>query len=310
MGIGLANYVYWSTGGVTYVSKVAKAFIDRVVADGGTVESKACLISALTYLNPVKPVPLSGYLLTDYSGAAAAYSLRLLRDIYVGSAIRVRRASDNTERNIGFVNNELDTASLETFCSGTNGFVTTWYDQSGNAANAANATAAEQPKIVASGSTILENGKPTIEFNSSFLNASTINIPQPTSYFITYKYAYLGNDSFSDLSDGTSRQLNDTTSSGKARAFSGHSFISNLSTSTNQTLRFSLFNGLDSGLALNNSAIQIGNAGTGAIQNLVVGKSNALRLSGNIQEFIIYPTDESSNRSGIDININTHYSIY
>ena len=258
----------------------------------------------------ISDVPAFTGLLDTYSGAAAAYSLRQLSSTYSGNSVRVRRASDNTEQDIGFANNELDTTSLETFCSGTNGFVTTWYDQSGNANNAANATAAEQPKIVTGGSTILENSKPTLEFNSSFLNASTINITQPTSYFITYKYTFGANDSFSDLSDGSSRQLNDTSSTGKARVFSGTSFISNLSTSTNQTLRFSLFNGLNSGLALNNSAIQSGNAGTGAIQNLVVGRSNALRLSGNIQEFIIYPTDESSNRTGIDTNINDHYSIY
>jgi hypothetical protein len=41
-------------------------------------------------------------LLDTYSGAAAAYSLRLLDSSYVGSAIRVRRSSDNTEQDIGF----------------------------------------------------------------------------------------------------------------------------------------------------------------------------------------------------------------
>jgi hypothetical protein len=50
-------------------------------------------------------------LLDDYPNAAAAYSLRLLRTAYTGDAIRVRRASDNTEQDIGFVN-ELDTAAL------------------------------------------------------------------------------------------------------------------------------------------------------------------------------------------------------
>jgi surface protein len=72
-------------------------------------------------------------LLDTYPNAAAAYSLRLLRSAYTGSAIRVRRSSDNTEQDIGFVSNELDTSALTTFCSGTNGFVKTWYDQSGNA---------------------------------------------------------------------------------------------------------------------------------------------------------------------------------
>ena len=55
-------------------------------------------------------------LLDTYSGAAAAYSLRLLDSTYTGSAIRVRRSSDNTEQDIGFnVFGELDTVSLLAF---------------------------------------------------------------------------------------------------------------------------------------------------------------------------------------------------
>jgi len=51
-------------------------------------------------------------LLDQYGDAAAAYSLRKLRSGYTGSAIRVRRSSDNTERDMGFWNNELDTIAL------------------------------------------------------------------------------------------------------------------------------------------------------------------------------------------------------
>jgi hypothetical protein len=91
-------------------------------------------------------------LLDTYTGAAAAYSLRLLRSAYTGDAIRVRRASDNTEQDIGFVSNELDISALTTFCSGTNGFVKTWYDQSGNGYDATQTTDASQPQIVSSGS--------------------------------------------------------------------------------------------------------------------------------------------------------------
>jgi hypothetical protein len=115
-------------------------------------------------------------LLDEYSGAAAAYSLRLLRTEYTGSAIRVRRASDSEELDIGFAANELDTSALTTFCSGTNGFVKTWYDQSGNANDATQATAANQPQIVSSGSVILENGKPCVQFDgvNDVLNSSAV----------------------------------------------------------------------------------------------------------------------------------------
>jgi hypothetical protein len=63
-------------------------------------------------------------------GMAAAYSLSQLFTTYTGYAIRVRRSSDNAEADIGFDGTDLDTASLTSFCSGTDGFVTTWYDQS------------------------------------------------------------------------------------------------------------------------------------------------------------------------------------
>ena len=126
-------------------------------------------------------------LLDDYPNAAAAYSLRKLRSAYSGSAIRVRRSSDNTEQDIGFVNNLLDTSSLTTFCGSGNGFVTTWYDQSGNAYNATQSTASNQPQIVSSGSVINESSKPTLEFNSDWLINSTINISQPITRFIIGK---------------------------------------------------------------------------------------------------------------------------
>ena len=47
-------------------------------------------------------VAAASYLLDTYSGSAVAYSLRKLSLAYSGSAIRVRRSSDNAEQNIGF----------------------------------------------------------------------------------------------------------------------------------------------------------------------------------------------------------------
>ena len=50
------------------------------------------------------------------------------------------------------------------FCSGTDGFIVTWYDQSTSASNATNATAAEQYKIVSSGTAITDaNGNVAAE---------------------------------------------------------------------------------------------------------------------------------------------------
>ena len=105
-------------------------------------------------------------LLDLYPNAAVAFSVRKLRTAYSGSAIRVRRSSDNAEQDIGFVSGYLDTTSLLSFCGGASGFVTTWYDQSGNAYDAIQPTASNQPQIVNSGSVLTLNGKPSIYFNN------------------------------------------------------------------------------------------------------------------------------------------------
>ena len=123
--------------------------------------------------------PITQTLLLDtYSGAAAAYSLRKLSGTYSGSAIRVRRSSDNTEQNIGFNGDgALNTLALLAFTGNSNGFVTKWYDQSGNGRDAFQTSSANQPQIVSSGSVLLENGKPTVSFTTSHtLATNSLNL--------------------------------------------------------------------------------------------------------------------------------------
>lgn len=104
----------------------------------------------------------------DTYTVGAAYSTRKLRTAYGGSAIRVRRSSDNTEQDIGFDGSgDLDTSALTSFVGANNGFVVTWYDQSGNARNATTSTAARQPQIVSSGTVLTENSRPTVLWDGS-----------------------------------------------------------------------------------------------------------------------------------------------
>lgn len=101
------------------------------------------------------------------SGAGAAYSVRKLRTAYSGSALRVRRSSDNTELDIGFSGTGLDTAALLAHCGAGSGFVVTWYDQSGNSRNITQSTTANQPRIVNSGVLDTKNSLPTLVFDGS-----------------------------------------------------------------------------------------------------------------------------------------------
>lgn len=94
---------------------------------------------------------------------SAAYSIRRLRGAYAGPLIRVRRSSDSSQQDIGatLVGN-LNTTALTSFCGASSCFVTTWYDQSGNARDAAQAVAANQPRIVNAGVIDTQGGRPAI----------------------------------------------------------------------------------------------------------------------------------------------------
>ncbi|MEN9330960.1 MAG: hypothetical protein RLZZ94_50, partial [Bacteroidota bacterium] len=95
--------------------------------------------------------------------SAVSYSLRLLSTCYNGYAVQVRRGSDDALQDIGFdANGNLDVASLRTFVGNGNGFVTIWYDQSGNGRNLIQTTLSRQPTIVNGGVVYLKNDKPTI----------------------------------------------------------------------------------------------------------------------------------------------------
>ena len=261
----------------------------------------------------------SSLLLDTYPNAAAAYSLRKLRTAYTGSAIRVRRSSDNTEQNIGFTGNELDTTALLSFCGAGNGFVTTWYDQSGNARNATQITQANQPQIVSSGVVILVNSKAALKFDGSSQTVRT-NSSVISTDFSVFGVAqkpennengllFTQYDTFDDSrtlfgSEGLGTRL--------IGIQIGAGFDSKLGTpSYLQKLYYYNRNGATIDYADNNSLVN-------TYQNNRVCQNAALSFSGftgnffkiNIQELVIYSNSNSSNRGNISNNINTHYGIY
>ena len=103
-----------------------------------------------------------------FGAAAAAYSLRDIGAMN-GKVVRVRRdtgggAGDDDEED--FSANQVASGALEDFVgSGNDGFVSIWYDQTGNGNNATQSDDSKEPKIVSSG-TIIKNvkGFPALEF--------------------------------------------------------------------------------------------------------------------------------------------------
>ena len=278
------------------------------------------------YSNIISVTTLPGLLLDLYPNAAAAYSLRKLRDAYTGSAIRVRRSSDNAEQDIGFSSGNLDTSALTTFCSGTNGFVTTWYDQSGNGNNGLQTTAANQPRIVTAGSILEVNGKPTTYFNNAntvCMNITNIETLNFTILWVSKKDTTSGEGSIllSGAFSGNKYIGDDIDNGGNPIAVAvGAAIISigavNSSASGNEiNQHLSYINRRNSNQAVGqfnnsnnnyNNAVSTNNIIINSIANYGVGYN----YLGRVQEIIIYTSDKSADRTPISTNINTHYGIY
>jgi len=149
-----------------------------------------------------------GYILDTYS-AAVAYSLRKLSGGYTGAAIRVRRSSDDTEQDIGFDGNNLDTTSLLSFVGAGNGLVTTIYDQSGAGLNFTQTNLVRQGRIVNSGVVNTLNGKPVI-LRSVDNNGGYTSTYAPNDGVVVKGVFYVGNnDSKSSILLGSFSSGND-----------------------------------------------------------------------------------------------------
>ena len=252
-------------------------------------------------------------LLDTYPNAAAAYSVRLLKSDYTGNAIRVRR-TDLTEQNIGFdANGNLDTTALLSFV-GTgaldNGFITTWYDQSGNANNASNSTAINQPQIVSAGSLITQNSKPIIKFGiTNELILSIINVDvSDSSFFLTYKKSSTGDNvvfintgsSYLHLDYGNDQFYGNTVNS--IPSFNTTNYMLK---SASMTYGSSLKWYKDNSLLLERTS-----SFTGGQQVSKLFGTAFSRIESFSSEIIIYSSSQSANVNGINTNINNYYGIY
>ncbi len=267
-------------------------------------------------------------LLDSYSGAAAAYSLRQLSWAYGGPAVRVRRSSDNTEAD--FTATQVSDGSLATWVGASNnGFVRTWYDQSGNSRHVEQSTTANQPQIVSSGSLILKGTRPSLDFDGSNdrLINSSISLSQPITHVIVSSRdnASGAADAYFDslnpvqhvfYNAGTTETPNQnwTFNAGRASLFPSFTY----STGTNLFLASIYFSSASSNARVNGAQRSTGDASTNGLSGLSVGdlRGNPTPidpnyvLDGKISEYIIFPFNQSGNIAAIEASINAHYAIY
>jgi len=276
---------------------------------------------------------ISSLLLDTYTGSSAAYSLKKIKTSYSGNAIRVRRSSDNTEQDFGFVASALDTASILTFVGGGNGFVTTWYDQSGNSYNQTQSNATQQPKIVDSGSIVLSNSLPALKFDGSddflvnmALGSFFAGTNVPCSIVGLYDFSVTQSStpiSMAKIATSTGlEQLvfngidtanyysykRDNSGTIKSHQFTPIEFIQQLHTATSAGSTLST---RKNGVAkLNNVDVNVGNI---SLDNVCLGalarNTTSSFYNGKMQEVIIFKSDQASIISQLENTIKTNYSM-
>ena len=278
--------------------------------------------------------PSSGFL-SDYDGAAAAFSVRQLGDANL--CMRVRRSGDSAEKNIGFgTDGFVDTAAISDFCGSDDGFVVTWFDQSGNAVDATQATPGSQPKIYdGTDGIVKENGIVAIEFDIDYLSSPSTQKFDEISVFVTaIKPNTQANSPFvSRLGNGAGAG----TKKGDFHLRSQSAFIRTISDNTDgsqyvytEPNTHSVFSFLWDGSVQSaiNTPLGDGEAAV-RIDSTIVdqtaadgnfnGGNDELRINathvvasdlGRYQEVLLFNTNKASSVSDIEENINDAFNVY
>jgi len=151
---------------------------------------------------------------TSKAGLVGAYSLKKLSNFYNGPIVKLRRGSDNSQNDFyidsygRFVN--ISSTLMNTWLSGSVGYVSIWYDQSGKGKNGTQTTTTAQPNI---------SGDFVSVPNSCYMNfpdACYFNLPDGTvpsgnsSYTITYKHGVINNIVGTIVGSGSYTNINQT----------------------------------------------------------------------------------------------------
>lgn len=278
------------------------------------------------FLRGSQPAPQPGAgILDSYPGAAAAFSLDALiysshsvTDNTPGSetqgqtgpyTIQARRSSDNALRS--FTPTEVSDGTLTTWTGPLNdATVAIWYNQ-GSAGDATQTTTTNQPKIVDNGALVLENGK------------AAFNIIQNAAPSLSISSLSLGADC--TAAHITKISSGDVAVLGTMRANTFYLVAENgsISAITQQNVSTPSYY-LDASLTVFTDRDSVHDAFSLKqrlifIENINLSSETTFNFSyGNVgfsgfrthQSFIIYTSDQSTNRTNIETALNNYYNIY
>jgi len=264
-------------------------------------------------------------LLDQYGGASAAYSLRALSSGWLaGDVVEVRRSSGGDPES--FTASQITSGAMlawVTEFSGTaDGFVSTWYDQSGNANNATQIATTSQPKIVDAGALVvggikfdgvddsLDCGARILELSAG---AASIFAVSDSDGQTSVKKGYICSegDSLGPYSSNYIFGAN----FGDAGIWVNATLIGDALSATGNQLISTIYNGSTFQAYIDGATSGAASAATvnAEVTNTVIGSAGdaASGFSGRkISELIAYKVDQTANAAAIFAEINAHYAIY
>ena len=276
-------------------------------------------------------VSATSYLLDDYAQPEGAYSLRYIKS-GVTNVITVRRVVSGGEDSVSdFTPTEITDGTMEAWVNAVipsnDGFVTRWYDQSGNGNHVTQAFVGLQPQIVSSGSLITEGSLPAIDTYPSGsalyfdvgLDLQSAGFSNATAYGV-YRV---------DDTSGILSGLWEMTGSGALPASlhpyqADGTFYPSFFSTTRPGLTSNTFTTPDAFLSwyqnlagtlsvyANNTlagSTSVTFADLDAICRIGAASGNTA-LDGNMQEIVVWGSDQSANRAAIQTAVNAHYSTY
>jgi hypothetical protein len=207
------------------------------------------------------------------------------------------------------------------FVGAGNGFVSIWYDQSGNSLNMVQDTSVLQPTIVTAGSVKTDAGKPALIFNQQRLSLPSVNmnISSLSLFYVGNSYGQNANYGGLIVMQSVSPSDNPEIRFGlqaSTLAYWNGGYAMNANYGMNVTKVYSSFITGNTTIDLygNNTLLGTGTrAGTlSNIKEFTLGGYNLYNgyQIGYMSECIVYTTNQTTNRTDINTNINSFYTIY
>ena len=213
-------------------------------------------------------------------------------------------------------------SDFEIVSHSSNGFVETWYDQSGNGNDVAQTTSGKQPKIVTSGALVTVNSKASFKFDGTddFLERETYTqgtLSQPNTFFSVAELDAYADENRkvydSHLSSVRNMLQLNTAGNGQFAHYAGTVAATGEDADADRHLFTSLINGSASNLRIDSTSKTTSTTNTQGMTGIIIGANHDAAQNfwdGDIQEIIVYNSNQTSNFTALETNINSHYSIF